>query len=142
MKCTRPPPEQIPNALREIGRLREITFRQAGEGTGRSIDLDRFDRDYQHLFLWNTDSNEIAGAYRLAGTDVIPDLYTSTLFRFREGLLTSMSPALELGRSFVRIEYQKSFSALLLLWKGIGRYVARNPRYRILVRSGEHQPRI
>lgn len=124
--------EQIPNVLREIGRLREITFRQAGEGTGRSIDIDRFDRDYRHLFLWNTDSNEIAGAYRLAGTDVVPELYTGTLFRFREGLLESMSPALELGRSFVRIEYQKSFSALLLLWKGIGRYVARNPRYRIL----------
>jgi hypothetical protein len=118
--------------LREIGRLREITFRQAGEGTGRSIDIDRFDRDYQHLFLWNTDSNQIAGAYRLAGTDVVPELYTSTLFRLREGLLDGMSPALELGRSFVRAEYQKSFSALLLLWKGIGRYVARNPRYRIL----------
>ncbi len=124
--------EQIPNVLREIGRLREITFRQAGEGTGRSIDIDRFDRNYQHLFLWNTDSNEIAGAYRMAGTDVVPELYTSTLFKFREGLLASLSPALELGRSFVRIEYQKSFSALLLLWKGIGRYVARNPRYRIL----------
>jgi len=124
--------EQIPNVLREIGRLREITFRHAGEGTGRSIDIDRFDRDYQHLFLWNTDSNEIAGAYRMAGTDVVPDLYTSTLFRFREGLLESMNPALELGRSFVRIEYQKSFSALLLLWKGIGRFVGRNPRYRLL----------
>ena len=124
--------EQIPNALREIGRLREITFREAGEGTGRSIDLDRFDRDYQHLFLWSTDNNQIAGAYRLAGTDAVPELYTSTLFHFREGLLEGMSPALELGRSFVRPEYQKSFSALLLLWKGIGRFVARNPRYRIL----------
>ena len=124
--------EQIPNALREIGRLREITFRQAGEGTGRSIDIDHFDRDYVHLFLWNTDSNQLAGAYRLAGTDVVPELYTRTLFRFREGLIESMSPALELGRSFVRLEYQKSFSALLLLWKGIGRYVARHPRYRIL----------
>ncbi|HVO99071.1 MAG TPA: lysophospholipid acyltransferase family protein [Bryobacteraceae bacterium] len=124
--------DQIPNGLREIGRLREITFRHAGEGTGRSIDIDRFDRDYLHLFLWNTDSNEIAGAYRLAGTDVAKDLYTRTLFKFREGLLESMSPALELGRSFVRLEYQKSFSALLLLWKGIGRYVARNPRYRSL----------
>jgi putative hemolysin len=124
--------EKIPNILREIGRLREITFRQAGEGTGRSIDIDTFDPDYLHLFLWNTDSNEIAGAYRLAGTDVVPELYTRTLFRFREGLIESMSPALELGRSFVRVEYQKSFSALLLLWKGIGRYVARNPRYRIL----------
>ena len=63
---------------------------------------------------------------------MVPDLYTRTLFRFREGLLDSKSPALELGRSFVRLEYQKSFSALLLLWKGIGRYVARNPRYRVL----------
>ncbi|MGA3205887.1 MAG: GNAT family N-acyltransferase, partial [Bryobacteraceae bacterium] len=124
--------EHIPNVLREIGRLREITFRQAGEGTGRSLDIDRFDRDYLHLFLWNTNNNEVAGAYRMAGTDLVPELYTRTLFRFREGLLASMSPALELGRSFVRIEYQKSFSALLLLWKGIGRYVARNPRYRIL----------
>jgi putative hemolysin len=123
---------QIPNVLREIGRLREITFRGTGEGTGRSLDIDRFDRDYQHLFLWNTDNNEIAGAYRLAGTDVVSDLYTRTLFRFREGLIEGMSPALELGRSFVRIEYQKSYSALLLLWKGIGRYVARRPRYRIL----------
>ncbi len=75
---------------------------------------------------------QMAGAYRLAGTDVVPDLYTTTLFRFREGLLANMNPALELGRSFVRIEYQKSFLALLLLWKGIGRYVARNPRYRKL----------
>ena len=124
--------DQIPNCLREIGRLREITFRQAAEGTGRSIDIDKFDRDYVHLFLWSTDSNQIAGAYRLAGTDVVADLYTSTLFKFHEGLIESMSPALELGRSFVRIEYQKSFSALLLLWKGIGRYVARNPRYRLL----------
>jgi putative hemolysin len=124
--------QQIPNTLREIGRLREITFRRAGEGTGRSIDIDHFDQNYLHLFLWNTDGNEVAGAYRLAGTDVVPDLYTRTLFRFHEGLLESMSPALELGRSFVRLEYQKSFSALLLLWKGIGRYVARNPRYRIL----------
>jgi len=124
--------DQIPNCLREIGRLREITFRQAAEGTGRSIDIDRFDREYLHLFLWNTDNIEIAGAYRLAGTDVTPDLYTRTLFKFREGLIESMSPALELGRSFVRAEYQKSFSALLLLWKGIGRYVARHPRYKLL----------
>jgi putative hemolysin len=124
--------EQIPDTLREIGRLREVTFRHSGEGTGRSLDIDTFDRDYTHLFLWNTDNNQVAGAYRMAGTDLVPDLYTSTLFRFREGLLTSMNPALELGRSFVRIEYQKSFSALLLLWKGIGRYVARNPRYRTL----------
>ncbi len=132
------PAAQIPNTLREIGRLREIAFRQAGEGTGRSRDLDRFDAHYQHLWIWNARTHEVAGAYRLAGTDAVlsrfgsDGLYTSTLFRFRPGLLESLHPALELGRSFVRPEYQKSYIALLLLWKGIGRYVARNPRYRVL----------
>jgi len=129
---------QIPNILREIGRLREITFREAGEGTGRSLDLDRFDAHYQHLWMWNARTNEVAGAYRLAGTDSVLSrfgprgLYTSTLFRFRPGLLESFHPALELGRSFVRTEYQKSYIALLLLWKGIGHYVAKHPRYRVL----------
>jgi putative hemolysin len=126
---------EIPNTLREIGRLREIAFRKAGEGTGRSLDLDRFDQHYQHLWVWNRETNEVCGAYRLAGTDGLPrpaDLYTSTLFRFRPGLLEQLHPALELGRSFVRPEYQKSYQALLLLWKGIGRYVARHPRYRVL----------
>jgi len=129
------PPIRIPNVLREIGRLREIAFRKAGEGTGRSLDLDRFDTHYQHLWIWNSKAAEVAGAYRLAGTDSVRgrrDLYTSTLFRFRPGLLEQFHPALELGRSFVRVEYQKNPIALLLLWKGIGRYIARNPRYRIL----------
>lgn len=130
--------DQIPNTLREIGRLREISFREAREGTGRSLDLDRFDRHYRHLWIWNTEKNEVAGAYRLAATDDVLSrfgargLYTSTLFRFRHGLLESFQPALELGRSFVRPEYQKSYVALLLLWKGIGEFVARNPRFRVL----------
>jgi putative hemolysin len=129
------PSTEIPDTLREIGRLREISFREAGEGTGRSLDLDRFDRRYLHLFIWHAKSREVVGAYRLIGTDSIRarrDLYTSTLFRFRPGLLENFHPALELGRSFVRPEYQKSAVALLLLWKGIGRFIARNPRYRIL----------
>ena len=125
----------IPNTLREIGRLREIAFRAAGEGTGRSLDLDRFDGHYQHLWIWNQKAREVVGAYRLMGTDRAAsprDLYTSTLFRFRPGLLDNLYPALELGRSFVRPEYQRSYVALLLLWKGIGQYVAKNPRYRVL----------
>lgn len=112
---------QIPVTLREIGRLREIAFRQAGEGTGRALDLDQFDAHYQHLWIWNEKASELVGAYRLVGTDTIRqprDLYTSTLFRFRPGLLESFHPALELGRSFVRPEYQRSYVALLLLWKG------------------------
>jgi putative hemolysin len=123
---------EIPNTLREIGRLREIAFRKVGEGTGRSLDLDRFDKHYRHLWVWNRETDELCGAYRLVGTDTTHDLYTSTLFRFRPGLLEQLHPALELGRSFVRSEYQKSYQALLLLWKGIGRYVARHPQYRVL----------
>jgi len=126
---------EIPNTLREIGRLRELTFRGAGEGTGRSLDLDRFDPRYRHLWLWNKATREVCGAYRMCATDALrksSDLYTSTLFKFRPGLVESLHPALELGRSFVRPEYQKSYQALLLLWKGIGAWVARNPRYSTL----------
>lgn len=132
------PAERIPNLLHEIGRLREITFRAAGEGTGRDIDLDRFDAHYLHLFLWNRATRELVGAYRMGPTDqILPrlgkkGLYTSTLFRYSRRLLDSMGPALELGRSFVRPEYQRSYSSLLLLWKGIGRFILREPRYRHL----------
>lgn len=130
--------EQIPLALREIGRLREITFRQAGEGTGRPLDLDRFDRWYRHLFLWDAQRGALLGAYRLGLTDeLLPrfgsaGLYTSTLFRFDAALLAQLDPAIELGRSFVVAEQQRSFAPLMLLWKGIGRFVARHPRYRRL----------
>ena len=129
---------QIPQLLQEVGRLREISFRQAGEGTGEPVDLDLFDSHYLHLFVWHQRRHEVAGAYRFAGTDEVlsrfgpQGLYTSTLFHFRRDFLSRVHPALELGRSFVRPEYQKSFAALLLLWKGIGHYVARHPRYRIL----------
>lgn len=129
---------QIPRLLEEIGRLRELTFRAVGEGTGRALDLDLYDDYYEHLFVWNPDKQELVGAYRLGAADRICErfgkrgLYTSTLFEFREPLLKLISPAFELGRSFVRTEYQKSFAALLMLWKGIGEYVARHPRYRVL----------
>jgi putative hemolysin len=130
--------EQIPATLLEIGRLREITFRQAGEGTGRSRDLDRFDQHYDHLLVWNREKCEIVGAYRIARTDVVIDrmgaggLYTSTLFRLRNDFYKRVQPGLELGRSFVRPEYQKGYLPLLLLWKGLGHYVAAFPQYRIL----------
>lgn len=123
----------IPHVLPEIARLREITFRAAGEGTGTAEDRDEFDETYWHLFVWNEAAGEVVGAYRLAGTDVTPALYTRTLFRYGPDLLDRMGPALELGRSFVRQEYQRTFSALLLLWKGIGEFVGRHPRYRFLL---------
>ncbi|HUC42447.1 MAG TPA: GNAT family N-acyltransferase [Candidatus Sulfotelmatobacter sp.] len=130
--------EEIPNVLREIGRLREVTFREVGEGTGREIDLDGFDRTYLHLFIWKRDSREIIGAYRLGLTDrVIQDhgiegLYTSTLFRFDRHLFEAMGPALEMGRSWIRVEHQRSYVGLMLLWKGIGEFVSRHPRYATL----------
>ncbi len=128
----------IPRGLLEIGRLREITFRAASEGTGKPFDLDRFDSIYLHLFLWDAAEKRIVGAYRLGPTDRIlarhgrEGLYTTTLFHSRMEFFRSIGPALEMGRSFIRPEYQKSYSSLLLLWKGIGSFVARNPRYRTL----------
>ena len=91
-----------PRMVREIGRLREITFREVGEGTGQPIDLDRFDTHYRHLFLWNDDRAELAGTYRLGLTDRIlaahgPDgLYTTTLFHFKPALLEELTPAIKL----------------------------------------------
>jgi putative hemolysin len=130
---------QILLILDEIGRLREMTFRAAGEGTGKLRDLDRFDPTYQHLFLWNGEKREIVGAYRIGDVPRILNrlgrkgLYTESLFRFRPGFLEKMPPAFEMGRSFIRPEYQRQFGPLLLLWKGIGAYVAQRPDYSTLI---------
>jgi putative hemolysin len=134
--CARAP--QLPAVLPELGRLREIAFRAVGEGTGRERDLDGFDATYRHLFVWDRGRAEIAGAYRLGATDEIlasggsAGLYTRTLFDYGDALLAQLGPSLELGRSFVAPAYQRDFSPLLLLWKGISRFVVRNPRYRRL----------
>jgi putative hemolysin len=130
--------DQIPCALREIARLREVTFRAVGEGTGGTLDMDVFDRFYQHLFVWNHEKSEVVGAYRLGLTDkILPHfglsgLYTNTLFKYDLDHVRTLNPAIEIGRSFVRQEYQRKHLPLLLLWKGIGAYVAGNPRYRNL----------
>ncbi|MDR2881836.1 MAG: lysophospholipid acyltransferase family protein [Azoarcus sp.] len=132
------PSALLPNVLREIGRLREYTFRNVDEGTGRPIDLDMFDQHYYHLFTWNREKKEIVGAYRLGLADQIikkygvEGLYTHTLFRFNHRLIEQLQPCVEMGRSFVRPEYQRSFSSLLLLWKGIGCFIARNSHYTTL----------
>ena len=125
--------DECPFTIREIGRLRELTFRQAGEGTGKSLDLDVFDDTYQHLVLWRSDKREIIGSYRLCCADKAKGrLYTRTLFRIKPQFFRRVAPAIELGRSFIRCEHQRSFQPLLLLWKGIGEFIARNPRYRYL----------
>lgn len=129
---------EIPKSLREIGRLREIAFRSAGEGTGRALDLDRFDEEYDHLFAWNEQTQQIVGAYRLCRADRVMrqgglrGLYTHTLFRFGNELIENFGPCLELGRSFIRPEYQRHFTPLLLLWRGIGRYIAVHPEIAVL----------
>ena len=131
--------ERLPHVLHEIGRQRELAFRAVGEGTGKPLDLDRFDPDYHHLFVWNPTAREIVGSYRIGVVEDIvrrrglDGLYTTTLFHYDHTLLDSLGPALELGRSFVRAEYQRSFGALHLLWCGIGRFVAQRPRHRHLM---------
>ncbi len=129
---------EIPQLLREVGRLRETTFRGAGEGTGKSRDLDLFDDYYSHILLWHKTKRELVGAYRAGNTaEILAErgiigLYTSTLFRYDERIFQKLGPALELGRSFVRPEYQRQYAPLLLLWKGIARMVARQPEIPVL----------
>jgi putative hemolysin len=129
---------EIPQLLREVGRLRELTFRRASEGTGKSRDLDSFDDYYSHILLWHKTRQELVGAYRAGNTAEIlaehgiDGLYTSTLFRYDERIFQKLGPAVELGRSFVRPEYQRQYAPLLLLWKGIARMVARRPEVPVL----------
>jgi putative hemolysin len=129
------PAKAIPNVLMEIGRLREMTFRSVGVGLGRSRDLDRFDEYYFHLFLWDREHQRLAGGYRLGRTDLIlaefgfEGLYTASLCDCDQSLIDYLNPGLELGRSWVLPDYQRSLHSLLGLWKGIGRFVSRYPRY-------------
>ena len=129
---------EIPHLVQEVGRLREVTFRQAGEGTGKRTDLDRFDRYYWHLLLWSKEKDELVGGYRAGNTaEIVAEhgvkgLYTSTLFRYDERLTEKLGPALELGRSFVRPEYQRQYAPLLLLWKAIARFVLLRPETAVL----------
>lgn len=130
--------EQLPLLMLEMGRLRELAFRAVGEGSGRSLDIDRFDRHYRQLFVWNARRQELVGAYRMGLTDEILEsqgvdgLYTSTLFQYSPRVMKQLGPAIELGRSYVRKEYQRKPLPLLLLWRGIAEFIGRNPRYVIV----------
>lgn len=132
---------QMPRALSEIGRLREQSFRHAGQGTGQPRDLHAVDQHYLHLLAWHPGKGEIVGSYRMGPTDhLLPrfgkhGLFTSTLFHYDEALLEQIDPALELGRAFVVPERQRDYAPLLMLWKGVGRFVVANPRYRVLFGS-------
>ena len=136
--------KDAPNVLREIGRLREIAFRAAGGGTGESVDLDEYDlmeKPYKQLLVWNPEAEEILGGYRyLFGDEVqfdengIPILATSHMFNFSDKFIKEYLPhTVELGRSFVTLEYQssragyKGLFALDNLWDGLGALTIVNP---------------
>jgi putative hemolysin len=126
-----------PSILREISRLREVTFRAVGEGSGKRRDTDRYDRYYQHLVLWSADDLEIVGAYRFAdAANVIRErgvggLYSDSLFKFSGQNHPFLEQGLELGRSFVQQKYWGKRS-LDYLWFGIGAFLSRNPQFRFL----------
>lgn len=129
---------ETPNIITEIGRLREVTFRQVGEGTGMKHDLDEYDVYYKQLILWDNEEKNIAGGYRLGLGDYITQrygikgFYTRSLFKIGDELLPVLQQAVELGRSYVAKEYQLKRLPLFLLWKGILAFLQRNPQYRYL----------
>lgn len=140
---------ECPNVMREIGRLREISFRQAGGGTGKECDIDEFDLmdpPCRQLLVWNPDEREILGGYRfILGPDIavspegVPRIATSHMFRFSQRFLDEYLPVtMELGRSFVRPEYQsskagaKALFALDNLWDGLGALTVEYPYIKYL----------
>ncbi len=117
--------------LHEICRLREETFRLVGEGSGEARDMDQFDKNYTHLVLWDTQNQCLVGAYRVLcfesekAKEIIPTLYTATLFDYKDNFFDDCQTSMELGRAFVVPEYQRDYEPLMLLWKGIGRLTYR-----------------
>lgn len=130
---------QIPNILKEIGRLREITFRAVGEGTNNSIDIDKYDSHYHHMFLWDDDAKCIAGAYRMGlGKKIYPKhgingFYLTELFSFESELHKMLEQSIEMGRAFIVGEYQQKPMPLFLLWKGIVHTTLRYPEHKYLI---------
>ena len=123
--------------MREIGRLRELTFRKVGEGTGARRDLDSYDAHYEHLVLWDPQAQRIVGSYRfghggrIIAARGVAGLYTSSLFQYSPALESRLMQGLELGRSFIAPAYWRS-RALDQLWQGIGLYLQRCPELRYL----------
>ncbi len=127
-----------PNILNEIARLRELTFRKVGEGTGKKLDLDKYDGNYSHLFLWDDANLEIVGSYRIGiGKQImekfgINGFYTSSLFNFEQDFIDNVIPySIELGRSFIQEKYWNTL-ALDVLWQGIGQFLNKNPQIKYM----------
>jgi putative hemolysin len=131
--------KDIPFCLNEIGRQREVTFREVGEGTNNAIDLDKFDSYYHHLFLWDDDAKTIVGAYRMGlGSEIfkkygIDGFYLQDLFRFEPELYGMMEQSIEMGRAYIVKEYQQKPMPLFLLWKGIVHTTLRHPEHKYLI---------
>ncbi|UJH68697.1 GNAT family N-acyltransferase [Allomuricauda sp. SCSIO 65647] len=131
--------KDMPFLLKEIGRQREITFREVGEGTNNAIDLDKFDAFYHHLFLWDDDEKEVVGAYRMGlGAEIfhkygIDGFYLQDLFRFEPELFPMMEKSIEMGRAYIIKEYQQKPMPLFLLWKGIVHTTLRFPEHKYLI---------
>lgn len=131
--------KEIPNVLHEIGRLREITFRGIGEGTNKALDIDKYDKYYYHLILWDNQAQCLAGAYRMGlGKEIykkhgINGFYIQTLFRIEPELHQMMENTIEMGRAFIIDEYQQKPIPLFLLWKGIVHVTLRYPEYKYLM---------
>lgn len=130
---------ELPHIMPEIGRLREITFRQEGEGTNKEIDLDKYDKFYRHLFLYDQEAQRIAGAYRIGfGREIIRQygrkgFYTYSLFKMKDGFIPVLNEAIELGRSFIVPEYQNKRLPLFLLWRGILSVLIQHPEYNYII---------
>ncbi len=125
--------EDIPHVMHEMGRRREEAFRAIGEGTGKSIDTDNYDTYYKHLVLWDTKEQTIAGGYRIGlGNEIYEKygargFYVDSLFNIDPAFEPYLKETIELGRSFVSVDYQKDLLPLLLLLKGLMETIMRNP---------------
>jgi putative hemolysin len=133
------PAEHIPNIMREIARLREITYREVGEGTGKGLDTDEYDSYFEQLFIWDDAEKQIIGGYRIGKGEHILErhgikgFYIQSLFRIDEKFAPILKVSIELGRSFVTKAYQRKPLSLFLLWKGILYLLLKNPKYRYLI---------
>ena len=132
-------PEEIPNIIRELGRLRETTFRQVGEGTNQALDIDKYDKYYSQLFIWQKDQKQIIGAYRVGfGKEILKNygkkgFYITSLFDLEDGMNDVLSQTIELGRSFVIKEFQQKPLPLFLLWQGILRIILKDEKIRYIM---------
>ena len=132
------PTSVFPDVLTELGRLREITFREIGEGTNKSIDIDEYDLYFDQLVIWDNEAEKIVGSYRLGrGDDIVEQFsvdgfYINSLFKIKKEMLPILEQSIEMGRTFIAKDYQRKPLSLFMLWKGIFYFLLKNPQYRYL----------